>query len=222
MRWAMMIAMLALAACDVGGVNDVLTPVSQQRAVGNFDIAVSRVMPIAEDKCRASAASHRCDFQIVVDDRPGRAPNAFQSLDDHGRPVLTFTAALVADARNPDEIALIIAHEAAHHIDGHLGQLNRKVAFALGQDDRVPPALGLAHDLDQSETAWSDIQASVHAFELEADALGAQIVMSAGFDPVKGAQIFLRLPEPHAHAAGAHPANADRFRAVRRAKAAAS
>ena len=155
MRRAIIMAILALAACDAGDMDAVSLPVSQHRSAESFDIAVSRVLPEAAARCRALDPSRSCDFQIVVDDRPGRAPNAFQSLGADGDPVLTFTAALIAGARNPDEIALIVAHEAAHHIDGHLAQVNRKVALALGQDDPPGPALGAAKRTANSWREWT-------------------------------------------------------------------
>lgn len=218
MRRAIIMAILALAACDAVELDTVSLPVSQHRSAESFDIAVSRVLPEAAARCRALDPSRSCDFQIVVDDRPGRAPNAFQSLGADGDPVLTFTAALIAGARNPDEIALIVAHEAAHHIDGHLAQVNRKVALALGQDDPPSPALGAAQDAVPPAGAWSDVHASLRAFELAADARAAEIVTATGFDAMNGAEIFLRLPAPPAHATASHPANAERVRAVRRAR----
>lgn len=129
MRWAMMTVFLVVAGCDVAGVQTSALPVTRDHALQNFELAVARVLPVAQDRCQESALPRSCHFQIVVDDRPGRSPNAFQSVDESGHPVLTFTSALIADARNPDEIALIVAHEAAHHIDGHLTQLNQQVAF---------------------------------------------------------------------------------------------
>jgi predicted Zn-dependent protease len=47
-------------------------------------------------------------------------------------------------------------------------------------------------------------------FELEADALGAEIAFQAGFDPVRGAQFFNRLPDPGDVFLGSHPPNAER------------
>jgi len=103
-----------------------------------------------------------------------------------------------------------------------LAQVNRKVALALGQDDQQSPALGAAQDAVPPAGTWSDVHASLRAFELAADARAAEIVTAVGFDAMKGADIFFRLPAPHAHAAASHPENAERVRAVRRAKAAAS
>jgi len=48
------------------------------------------------------------------------------------------------------------------------------------------------------------------AFELEADALGAEIALLAGFDPVRGSGFFDRLPDPGDHFLASHPPNAQR------------
>mgnify|MGYP000217816990 FL=1 len=47
-------------------------------------------------------------------------------------------------------------------------------------------------------------------FELQADALGAEIALRAGFDPLLGAAFFDRLPQPHHGEASSHPDNRTR------------
>ncbi|MDZ4094588.1 MAG: M48 family metalloprotease, partial [Paracoccaceae bacterium] len=91
-----------------------------RQAAQNFVAAVVAVEPVAEAYCRARTQGVPCDFQIVVDDRQDQPPNAFQTVDRQGRPVIGFTLALIADARNVDEIAFVLGHETAHHILGHL------------------------------------------------------------------------------------------------------
>ena len=51
-------------------------------------------------------------------------------------------------------------------------------------------------------------------FELEADALGAEIALRAGFDPVRGAAFFNRLPDPGDQFLGTHPPTANRLAVV--------
>ena len=48
------------------------------------------------------------------------------------------------------------------------------------------------------------------SFELEADALGAEIAYRAGFNPLRGAGFFDRLPEPHRGGQSTHPDNRTR------------
>ena len=89
-------------------------------AAETFLSVIAQVEPVAESFCRSRGVARNCDFRIVVDDRPGQPPNAFQTLDKTNRPVIGFTLALIADARNADELAFVLGHEAAHHISGHI------------------------------------------------------------------------------------------------------
>ena len=189
-------------------------------AVRNFVAVVERVEPVAEQVCRTQAPQLNCDFAILVDDRPGAPANAFQTRDANGRPVIAFTVPLIAEARNQDELAFIMAHEAAHHIAGHLDRQRRNAtlgAILIG-------GLAGAVSPDAQRTA-QQIGASIGArtyskdFELEADAMGTRIAQRAGFDPVRGAAFFARIPDPGNSFLGTHPANAQRIAVVQRVAA---
>ena len=53
-------------------------------------------------------------------------------------------------------------------------------------------------------------------FELEADALGTIITTNAGYDALRGAEFFTRIPDPGDKFLGTHPPNAARIEVVRR------
>lgn len=192
-------------------------PASRARQV--FDTVVQRVAPVAVNACRARTQNMRCDFLIVVDERPGLPANAFQTIRGDGRPVIGFTSALIADARNADELAFILGHEAAHHIAGHISRMQRSategalvgavLAGALGLD---PAASGTVQQIGGTVGA----RRYSKDFELEADALGARIAIRSGYDPVRGAQYFNRVPDPGDRFLGTHPPNADRMATVQR------
>ena len=194
-------------------------PLSPDQAARNFVAVVAQVEPVAEAMCRERRPRSNCDFEIVVDDRPGQPPNAFQTLDRSGRPIIGFTLALIADARNADEIAFVIGHEAAHHIAGHIPQTQRTavtgavLAGVLAQASGAPPDAVRAA---QQMGATMGARTYARNFELEADALGAEIAYRAGFDPVRGAAFFDRLPDPGDQFLGSHPPNAQRQETVRR------
>ena len=221
-------AILAVCLVLAGCVQPVAVPVSApmpqpamvppqlspQAAAENFITVVERVEPVAEALCRDRTRGQAdCDLQIVIDRRMDMPPNAFQTLDEAGRPVVGFTLALIADARNADELAFVLGHEASHHILGHIPrqQQTAMTGAVLGS------VLGQITGADAAGMEeWQRIGATVgarrfsKAFELEADALGTEIAYYAGYDPVLGAGFFSRLPDPGNEFLGSHPANAQR------------
>lgn len=182
-------------------------------AAENFIAVVSRVEPVAESYCRSRGIARNCDFLIVVDDRPGQPPNAFQTLDRNGRPVIGFTLALIADARNPDELAFVLGHEAAHHISGHIPKRQDQAMSGALMAGVLAQASGLsAEEVRAAQNMGAEVAARSYSreFELEADALGAEIALNAGYDPVRGSGFFDRLPDPGDRFLGSHPPNAER------------
>lgn len=194
-------------------------PVSPEVAASNFVSVVNRMEPVIERECRMRRAATNCDFRIVVDDRPGQPPNAYQSLDPSGRPIVAFTLPLIADARNVDELAFVMGHEAAHHIARHIPRQQQQAATgavllgvltaATGGDER---AIRTAQDLGGTIGA----RRYAKDYELEADALGTVLAWEAGYDPERGAAFFARIPDPGNRFLGTHPPNASRIETVRR------
>lgn len=190
------------------------TPVQPARvAAENFLTVVSRVEPVAERYCRSRGVARTCDFRIVVDDRPGQPPNAFQTLDSLGRPVIGFTLALIADARSPDELAFVLGHEAAHHIEGHIPKRQDQAMSGALLAGVLAQASGLsAEEIKAAQNLGADMAARSYSreFELQADSLGAEIALVAGYDPIRGSGFFDRLPDPGDRFLGSHPPNAQR------------
>jgi predicted Zn-dependent protease len=192
-------------------------------AVESFVRVIETVEPIAEAECRARAPQANCDFRIVVDDRPNLPPNAYQTVDDDGRPIVAFTIPLIVEVRNSDEMAFILAHEAAHHIAGHLTRQRQNAnvgAVVFGElagvlNSSNPDAILAAQEFGAALGARTYSK----EFELEADALGTVIAAKAGYNPVVGAEFFFRIPDPGHSFLGSHPANADRIAIVQRTAA---
>ena len=185
----------------------------------NFASVVARMEPVIERECRSRRASTDCDFLIRIDGRPGLPSNAYQSLDPAGRPVITFTESLIAETRNVDEIAFVLGHEAAHHIDKHLPRqqetaltgaliLGVLTAASGGDETAVRTAQNVGGTLGARRYAKD--------YELEADALGTMLAWEAGYDPERGAAFFARIPDPGNQFLGTHPPNAARIDIVRR------
>lgn len=221
-----------LSACEttpVGTSQAPTTAASQQNAslparasARSFVRVVETVEPVAERECRARTQNMNCDFNIVVDDRPGQPANAYQTVDRQGRPIIAFTLALISDARNADELAFVMGHEAAHHIEGHIArQQQNAVAGAVIFAGLATLSGGDANAVRSAQELGAQVGARSYSkeFELEADALGTVITKLAGFDPVRGAAFFTRIPDPGDKFLGTHPPNAARIETVRRTAA---
>ena len=193
--------------------------VPPREARRNFVAVVNAVEPVAERLCRERTNDVNCDFRIVVDDTVNASPNAFQTEDDDGRPIIGFTVSLIAVTRNRDELAFIMAHEAAHHIRGHLQQSRQNAQLGATIAGALFGGEGAAAEAAQQIGAAIGFRTYSKDFELEADALGTIIAARAGFDPVNGAQFFNRIPDPGNRFLGTHPPNRERLATVQRVAA---
>lgn len=237
---ALVLTVLTLTACTVapiptGGPTTAPTPATApapttrsqaetrgRAAAQQFVAVVDAVEPVAEAECRRLNPRANCDFKIVVDDRVGQPPNAFQTVDRSGRPILAFNLALILSAQNADELAFVMGHEAAHHIQGHLQQTQANaqagavifsgLAALTGADDTV---------IRSAQQIGATVGARSYSkeFELDADRLGTIITKRAGYNPVRGAEFFARIPDPGNRFLGSHPPNAARVDIVRRTAA---
>lgn len=191
-------------------------------AVERFRAVVSRIEPVSERYCREQTSGVNCDFQIVIDNRPGQPVNAYQTLDENGRPILAFTLAMLSAVSNEDELAFVMGHEASHHLLGHIArqQQNAVTGAVLAG---LAATLAGAGDAGIREAQRAGAQVGARSYskehELEADALGTRITAIAGFDPVRGAAFFSRIPDPGDRFLGTHPANAERIAVVRQTAA---
>lgn len=196
---------------------------SPESAARNFISVMRRMEPAVEREClQRRTQPINCDFMFVVDDRPGLEPNAFQTIDATGRPIIGFTLSLIGATRNADEIAFVVGHEASHHVLNHLDR--RAGAAAAGAVILGQIASTYGNDARAIEAA-RELGASVGSryysrdWELQADYLGAIMTLNAGYDPVHGARFFERIPDPGDHVLGSHPSRAARLAQVQRAVA---
>jgi Zn-dependent protease with chaperone function len=220
-------ALALVAACETVPVNQAGAPSvvagpttinSSSQAARAFAQVTARVEPIAERECRARTSGVNCDFRIVIDDRAGQPSNAYQFLDKNNRPVIAFTLKLIDEARNVDELAFVMGHEAAHHIGGHIArQQKNAVAGAVIFAGLATLTGASAAGVDEATKLGAQVGARSYSkdFELEADALGTVITHRAGFSPLKGAAFFTRIPDPGDRFLGTHPPNASRIQTVR-------
>ena len=187
---------------------------------GQFLLVVKRIEAVAEEFCKQSRQQLNCDFDVLVDAREPETVNAFQTLRENGRPLIVFTQALIDKTKNEDELAFVLGHEMAHHLEGHIHrqyQSARAGAILLGGITAISGAS--PNTVESAQRIGAGIGSRTYSkdFELEADRLGALISITAGYDPVRGSAFFLRLPDPGNRFLGSHPPNADRIENVRRA-----
>lgn len=197
-----------------------VTRTGSPQSVADFRAVAARVEPVAERACRQRTRGVNCDFKIVIDTRSELGSNAYQTYDEDGRPVLGITPALIRDMRNRDELAFVIGHESAHHIEGHISQTQASATTGAILGNVLGTAIGL--DPQAVEIA-TNVGGTVGArryskgFELEADSLGARITEAAGYDAMRGVLYFMEAADPGDRFLGTHPPNADRIRVVQRA-----
>lgn len=200
-----------------------MTTQSPEAAARNFVSVMRRMEPAVEREClQRRTQPINCDFLFVVDDRPGQDINAFQTIDSSGRPIIGFTLPLIAAARNGDELAFVVGHEASHHVLNHL---DRKAGAASAGAVILGSIASIYGSNSSAVETAQRIGASVGSryyskdWELQADYLGAIMTLNAGYDPVEGARFFERIPDPGDHILGTHPSRAARIQQVQRAVA---
>jgi len=168
-------------------------------------------------ECRRRTRSVNCDFAILVALDPREPANAFQTLDENGRPLIIFTQEMLRSTRNADEMAFVMGHEAAHHVLGHIGRQAenaRESARIFGELAQRQGRDAAAVESAQQLGAEVGAQYYSRAFELEADQLGTVITHSAGYNPLIGLEFFERIPDPGDRFLASHPPNAQRVQAV--------
>ncbi len=151
-----------------------------------------RIRPAAVKECRARGGD-RCAWSVAYE--PAATFNAFAS----GRDRIVMFGGIFALARSEEEIAMVLAHEKAHHILDHVAETNRNAGIGafvadilvsvgavwIAQELGLPLPAALVDSL-RSAAAGAGAQAGVLAFsienEKEADALAAAILHASGYD----------------------------------------
>ncbi|MGY6703889.1 M48 family metalloprotease [Roseinatronobacter sp.] len=220
-------AVLLLSACQMAPVilappQQAAPPQVQSVSRAEFGAVVARMRPVATQVCRERSPQLNCNFNVVLDDRPNQPPNAFHTRDEQGRPIIAFTVALLDELRSADEIALVFGHEAAHHIADHLPRMQNQAMTGAILGGLVATLSGADETTTQrivNASATVGARRYSKSFELEADRIGAFIAARGGYDPLAGAALFRRIPDPGNQFLGTHPPNGERQREIERAVA---
>ena len=194
---------------------------SASTAVSNFRRVSARVEPVAESACRSLYPNIErtfCDFTLQVLDDPKQPPNAFQSIGQDGRPVITFNINMLRTVKNDHEIAFIMGHEAGHQIAMHIRQKVNNQAAGMLLGGLLMAGLGADPQTGMDIGGFIGGQAYSKSFELEADRIGAYIASRAGYDPLIGADSFRRTQGSNS-LLSTHPPSADRIYTVQQTNA---
>ena len=95
---------------------------------------------------------------------------------------------------NDDELALILAHEAAHVLAGHASVKLSFMAGFLGKE-KVPDARTALLEFLARDTYAVAYRPTAQLQEREADSLGAAILFATGFDAQRALGVFDKLAE---------------------------
>ena len=133
-----------------------------------------------------------CSFQLEVSNKPVAKPNAKTWKGKDGIAHISVNSAMLRMFQNIDEIAFVLAHEAAHTVANHHGKIGHK---------NLSGGFTISHDNSQY-------------MELEADVIGSVIAANSGFDPVKGADLLTRLTGGAEVKSKSHPELKRRLEAI--------
>lgn len=121
---------------------------------------------------------------------------------------------------NDDELALILAHEAAHVLAGHASAKLSFVAERLGKG-KVPTARTALLEFLARDTHAAVFRPTARLQEREADRIGAAVLFASGYDPQRALGLFdklARLERPgDGRPTDSHDAAAVRKQAIARA-----
>jgi Zn-dependent protease with chaperone function len=182
----------------------------------SFTRVQNRMMPIIRQTChnaRRSAPTLNCNFNIKVIANAGRGPDARMGLDRNGKPLVTFNTAMLQATQNDDELAMVLAHEAAHQIAQHIEK--RKSAVIAGAQANATKAQATGGDVKKAATIGAVTAAVVYsqAFELQADKIATQMILRGGYAPKTALNLLDRLPE-NSQRLSLHPTHPARIQLV--------
>jgi predicted Zn-dependent protease len=152
-----------------------------------------RLRPAAVSVCREKGAD-QCDWQIAYKHDP--MFNAYAT----GRDQIVMLGGVFGVARDEAEIAMVLAHEKAHHILDHIDETSRNAGIGawvanglvavgaqwIAEELGLPLPAALVESVRRTATgaaAQAGVLAFSAAYEREADALAAEILARAGYDP---------------------------------------
>jgi len=162
---------------------------------------------------QSTESSYRWRFGLIKTD----SVNAFATPGGF----ILVTVGLVKQLENEDELAFVLAHEAAHVLRKHHYRVVLRQRLAETAASNLQAASG-----DSASTALSQASAQIYArgldksSEFDADRLGVELMAKAGYDPAATIGVLERLQklkgnDPRAELLfSTHPSPAERLDAL--------
>ncbi len=139
------------------------------------------------------AAGVQAELVIVE----GEEPNAFAGLVSQRRVIAINTAMANLIGDDVDEYAGLLGHEAAHWAKGHVDSARSRSSTLYGIGTLVGLGLGMAGVPAAGAMTGLGVDLIVASYsreeERQADALGVEYVISAGFDPDGAVRLHEKL-----------------------------
>jgi predicted Zn-dependent protease len=141
----------------------------------------------------------------AIDQRFARASWKALLIEDFGHGATAFPGeTILVDSRfmrtlqlNDDELALILAHEAAHVVAGHASAKLSFMATFLGKE-KIPTASAALREFLAEDSYAAVFHPTARLQEREADAIGGAIFFVAGFDAPRALRLFDKLADAEA------------------------
>ena len=178
---------------------------------------VKSIEPQVEGICNELSSAERdrfCDFNFRLIENSTLPPNAYQSLNSRGRPIIAFNINLTRALKNKDEFAFVIGHEAGHQIATHIER--QRVKATTGREAGRVSANAIGWDPRRGASIGAEINAlSVSkAHEFEADKIGTHITYRTGYNPEVGIGYFRRVESGSNGLLSTHPPSDERIARV--------
>lgn len=171
------------------------------------------ISEVAAHLCnRVSSADDLCVYDFVLDEE---AKDINAAAD--GRKIYV-NAAMMEFTSKDEELAIVLGHEVAHNMMGHIGKMktNAVAGAVLGAlIDALAESKGIATD-GVFLRSGATIGATKHSvqFEEEADYVGLYITYNAGYDINDAPDFWRKMSLKHPEAifvSTTHPSNPSRF-----------
>ncbi|MDX2074604.1 MAG: M48 family metallopeptidase [Alphaproteobacteria bacterium] len=179
-----------------------------------FAAVAERLEPVAAKICQEMGLpklKRRCYFYFKL--KLGDEINAYADGD-----TIIFTYGIMRFFENDDELAMVMAHELAHNLMGHLKaqRENMKMGLFLGEmmDNLDGGYSGTRSKEWRDSGVLAGALAYSQSFEAEADYIGLYIAARAGYDMRKALDYWRRLSIEHPeliYVSTTHPSNPERI-----------